>query len=490
MSSSTQSAESRSWAICVSALAKRYGSQVLFDELSLEVRPGEALRIVGPNGSGKTQLLLCLGGFVRPDSGRVRVRTDDGEYRPGGTPWNRDSWLRFVPSVPGEIQHSPIALAAFALSRSLSPYSLGSVSRAAADRFFGKWGERLGEIVGEELQPARPMNSLSLGQQKRLMLASVLLCAPAARAYLVDEPLAGLDGNGLQVALDLLDATRKKGAALLVAEHREDIAAIAFDRELSLPHHGGRRSPRPAEVVATAEESLSAAKPSDKPVLVISNARVGYPGAEVRCKKLTVAPGEIVLIEGGNGSGKTGFLKGLLGIAPSTLAGRVAFDGTCVQSLAAELPRGRVRYLDQGRGSFDDLTVADAVHAATAPGQPTPAEIRETVGHLGARKRVAALSSGNRALLGLCQTLAARPALVILDEPFANVDSKNRRRMLALISEARAQSHTAFLIVEHTGDDLRGSRRHRICSTEGSQILKPLPVALDVSSSRSAKGVG
>ncbi len=460
------------WTLRFENLGKAYGPQVLFEGLSFEVRPGQAVRVGGANGSGKTQLLLCLGGFVGPDAGSVSLAAAGTGRRLTGSPWRLDPVLRFVPSLPGAVRDLPIALATFALARALSPYSLGSVERAGAKAFYAQRRAELEERVGEKMDPGRPMATLSIGQQKRLLLASVLLCGPRPHAFLVDEPLAGVDRVGMQVALDLLAAVRKAGAAVLLAEHRSEIDALPFDLEITMPYTG-----RPAEALrpsAASPRGPAETRVEEAPiVLELRDASAGYPGARVTCPSLALRAGETVLIEGSNGAGKTGFLRGLLGAAPALFSGEVRFRGAHTESLVGALTRGEVRYLDQARRSFDHLHVAEAVRVAAPHGTILPEEIREAVKRLGPGKRVATLSAGSRALLSLCQALAVRPVVGVLDEPFANVDAKNRARMLTLLDSASSIWGTAFLVVEHTGNELNNPRRHRIVRRpDGSAALE------------------
>ncbi len=451
------------WTLRFESLGKSYGPQVLFEDLSFAVRPGQAVRVSGANGSGKTQLLLCLGGFVERDAGSVRLEAGSGRRVLTGSPWRLDPLLRYVPSLPGEVRALPVALATFALARALSPYSLGSVERAAARSFYVRWRGELEARVGEGMDPARPMATLSIGQQKRLLLASILLCSPRPHAFLVDEPLAGVDRAGMKVALDLLAEVRNAGAAVLVAEHRAEIDDLPFDLDIALPY-----SRRPLEASGPSQTPPLEASPAtepmtpEAPVLELRDACAGYPGAEVVCPALSLRAGEIALIEGANGAGKTGFLKGLLGVAPARFSGEVRIRGLAAPSLVDAMAGGQIRYLDQARRSFDHLHVADAVRVAAPGGTILPEEIREAMSRLGPGKRVATLSAGSRALLALCQTLAVRPVLGILDEPFANVDARNRVRMLALLEAARTTWRTAFLVVEHTGDELTQPKRYRI----------------------------
>lgn len=476
----------RPWRLDFQALGKRYGSEVLFAELSFSAQPGQAIRVVGPNGSGKTQLLLSVSGFVSLDSGSIVLKQEAVRKSLRGSPWRRDSLLRFVPSMPGAVSELPISQAAYAFSRHLSPFSMKSAARSAA-RFFARWQDELEEAVGETVASDRLMGALSVGQQKRLMLASTLLAPRPPLALLLDEPLAGLDRKGIELAVGLLERVRSNNVALLVAEHRAEVDDIRFDQEISLPHRLRPFSTtRRPDSLAGSPVLLT--EPEEKPntVLEIRNAVVGYPGSAVSCELLRVTAGGLVLVEGSNGSGKTGFLKGILGESPARLDGSINFKDTRVPSLRLALVDGRARSMDQLRHSFDDLRVEDAVAVAAPPGSPRLPALQDPLRALGPRKRVSSLSSGNRALLTLCQTLAPRPDLAILDEPFANVDAMNRERMLRLINRARNESGTAFLIVEHTGEALQATRRYTIehngsgpaLLTACREVFSPTPATL------------
>jgi heme exporter protein A len=157
----------------------RRGGRLLFENLDLALGPGEALHLTGPNGSGKSSLIRLAAGLLREESGRV-VRSD-------------------------------IALADehLALDRELP-----------LRRALGFWGGSVDHAI-DALGLARltgvPVRLLSTGQAKRATLARV--AGSAAPLWLLDEPLNGLDSDGVE-RLDALVASHlKKGGAVLAASH-------------------------------------------------------------------------------------------------------------------------------------------------------------------------------------------------------------------------------------------------------------------------------
>ena len=155
------------------------GGRLLFEDLDLAIGSGEALHLRGPNGSGKSSLIRLAAGLLRPDAGHV--------------------------------ERSELALAddALALDRELP------LRRAL--RF---WGGRVDEAM-EALDLTRlahvPVRLFSTGQAKRATLARV--AASEAPLWLLDEPLNGLDNDGVARLDALVTAHLERGGAVLAASH-------------------------------------------------------------------------------------------------------------------------------------------------------------------------------------------------------------------------------------------------------------------------------
>jgi len=211
---------------------------------------------------------------------------------------------------------------------------------------------------------------------------------------------------------------------------------------------------------------------STPPYLIVRDGVGGYRGACVRCELLTVRRGEVVVFSGPNGAGKTGFLKSIAGMPGVHFSGLIEVAGQPVRDLGEFVRLGRVRYMSQIRRSFSELTARDALRAS-ALGTDMPPEVANVAAFVGPSKRVKTLSSGNLALLCLGQALATKPDLVLLDEPFANVDATNREHMFRLISYARSARHTAFVIVDHDQVPLDGRRYHVEEDVAGDPLLRP-----------------
>lgn len=426
---------------------KRYGANVLLRGLDLELLPGKALLIDGPNGSGKTQLLYALCGLVPLNAGQVRTTaTTDGSL--GHSAYARDKVCRFVPATPSELNFLPVQEFVHVFARDLRPFRF-ALRFNAARRTFVRLQATLEEAVGRSLDPMMRTSQLSVGQQKRLQLAAALFGDIPPLALAIDEPLAALDAKGIQVALRLLQTARDRGVALAVAEHRSEIRSIFFETTVTMPF-GIETLSAVASGPSLHDVALPPLGKEDaEACLNLEGVRAGYPGSTVFCDRLDLRRSCVALLSGDNGNGKTGLLKALVGLRPTVLEGSVRLSGVSVRDLAQPLLHGRVRYMSQDRDSFSEFRVADALRTASLPGRICDPALLDALAGLDKQKRVSALSSGNLALLSLAQTLAVRPRLALLDEPFANVDAANAARMTAMIAHARKNYGTAFLIVEH-----------------------------------------
>ena len=183
----------------IEELAGRRGDRLLFSGLSAAAGPGEALRVSGPNGCGKTTALRIVCGLLPPEAGRVRWR-DRVVSEPAGDPeWRRE--IAFV----GHRE---------ALKDTLTPLENLRFARALRGGAGTPGPEAALERVGLERERDTLTLELSAGQRRRASLARLLLAG--ATLWVLDEPAAALDREGT----DLVEA--------LCAEHAATGGAIVF----------------------------------------------------------------------------------------------------------------------------------------------------------------------------------------------------------------------------------------------------------------------
>ena len=184
--------------IDVEAVTKRFGPVAAVNALSFQVQPGRVTGFLGPNGAGKTTTLRMLLGLVRPSEGRATF---------GGVSYAElESPLRTVGAAleaasfhPGRTARNHLRVAATA----------SGIARSRVDEVLG--------LVGLAEFADRRVGGYSLGMRQRLGLAFALLGDPGV--LVLDEPINGLDPEGIKWIRSLLRALASEGRTVLVSSH-------------------------------------------------------------------------------------------------------------------------------------------------------------------------------------------------------------------------------------------------------------------------------
>jgi energy-coupling factor transport system ATP-binding protein len=395
--------------VSVRDLSFRYpGAPPALREVSLDIEAGEVVALLGPSGSGKSTLLRALAGLVPhfhggQFSGKVEIDgRDTRRTRPSdlaGTvatlfqdPEDQVVFTRVEPEVAFGLENIGTAPAEIALTVARALESVGAGD--LADR-------RVGELSG--------------GQLQRVCLASVLALEP--RLLLLDEPTSQLDPVGAKAAIEL---ARCSGAAVLVSEHRSERVLEACDRVLFVEE--GRLSENGVpDAWLPRDCTLPEGEPSGASVCRLDDVSFAYDRPVLSGVSLEVGRGEIVVLIGPNGSGKTTIGKLAAGLLEPQ-EGRVVRDG-------------RACYLSQDPGRYLVCERADEEAALAVDGDLRRA--RAALARLGlaglAARHPRDLSSGERERLALAAVLVAEPELLVLDEPTRGVDPPRKHELVRLL---------------------------------------------------------
>ncbi len=187
-------------------VAKRFGSIVVADALSLSVGPAEAVGIVGPNGAGKSSLFSLITGDLLPNAGEVRL---DGRAITRLDPSRR---CRLGIARTWQVPHSFEHLTVFENVLVAAHRGAGIRGREAYELV-----ARILDDVGLAADANRPASRLGLVQRKRLELARALGARP--RLLLLDEVAAGLTDPEVAGLVDAVRAVRAGGVAVIWVEH-------------------------------------------------------------------------------------------------------------------------------------------------------------------------------------------------------------------------------------------------------------------------------
>ena len=201
--------------IQATGLCKSYGDLVAVDDVSLSVRPGEIVGIVGPNGSGKTTTIRMLLDIIQPDEGEVYVfdaaLTPDARERIGYLPEERGLYrgLRVIPNL-------------------LYLAELKGLSREQALR----GADRLLERLGLEPHRNKKIQELSRGLGQLVQFASTLVHDP--EFVVLDEPFSGLDPVNVRVMKGVVADLRGAGVAIMFSTHQMSDVEELCDRILMI----------------------------------------------------------------------------------------------------------------------------------------------------------------------------------------------------------------------------------------------------------------
>ena len=197
------------------------GGRVALRDVDLEAGAGDLIGVLGPNGSGKTTLLRLLATAAPVQTGSLEIL---------------GAMARGVPSIRRRLGFAgDVPVHADAITASESVELLGRASGLGAEEARQRGSELLAR-VGLGAEADSPVSSFSFGMRRRLLLAETLVHEPAL--ILLDEPTLGLDPEGLDVLVGLLQSRAAAGACAVIATNDVAFAARVAHRVLLL--HRGR----------------------------------------------------------------------------------------------------------------------------------------------------------------------------------------------------------------------------------------------------------
>jgi len=493
-------------ALRVEDLRVSFGGVPVVHGVSLRIAPGECLALVGTSGSGKSVTARSLLGLAGPGA---RVEADVLEI--GGRDLRAAGpreWRRVRGSGVGLVLQDalssldPLRPIGREVGDALRLHGMTD-PRARRDRVI-ELLERVG-MPDPATRVRQRSGELSGGLRQRALLAAAIALDPPL--LVADEPTTALDATVQARILDLLAELRAAGQATLLVSH--DLAVVARLADRVAVMHDGRvveegptadvlRSPahrRTRALVAAvptgvprgvplSEDRLAAAaatEPDDgarrpaaaapddhRVVLRAAGLTRSYrgPGGSVRTAvddvSLEVRRGRTLGLVGGSGSGKTTVARLLLALEQPD-AGGVTLDGEPWSGIPererrARRPRVGAVYQDP-LASFDprwsvDRILRDALGVAGLHGP----DVRDTPGTLLAQvglepalllRRPARLSGGQRQRVAIARALAARPDVLICDEPVSALDIAVQAQVLDLLDDLQRRLGLGLLLISH-----------------------------------------
>ena len=202
--------------IQVNDIVLRFKKDILLDHVSYQCEHGKIHGIVGRNGSGKTLLMKCICGFIRPNEGHIYVR--DKEI-------GKD--IDFTPDT-GIIIETPGFIPYYSGYRNLK------VLAAINNRISRKDIENAMYQVGLDPTMKKRVATYSLGMRQRLGIAQAIMEDPSL--IILDEPFNGLDKHGVEEMREYFLSLKKKGKTILLTSHNTEYIEYLCDTVVEMDH--------------------------------------------------------------------------------------------------------------------------------------------------------------------------------------------------------------------------------------------------------------
>lgn len=187
-------------------------------DINIEIKEGEKVAIMGPNGAGKSTLFLHFNGLKEPDSGNVEIDGEKMSYGKSellkirqkvGIVFQNPNDQLFAPSVKEDVAFGPMNLG----------LPIEEVEKRTVEAL---------ELVDMSDSSEKPPHHLSGGQQKRIAIAGIMAMRP--EIMILDEPTAGLDPQGVDQILEILNRLNDEGMTIVISSHDVEMINDFADR--------------------------------------------------------------------------------------------------------------------------------------------------------------------------------------------------------------------------------------------------------------------
>lgn len=449
----------------VSGLTKSFFGVTVLHGVDFAVRPGEALGLVGENGSGKSTSMNILGGVHRPEAGTMRL---DGQA--------------YAPQNPKDAISAGIAF----IHQELNLFPNLSVEENLFVDAFPRWNglpfidrrairaqtEAVLREVDLDIRPSTPVARLSQGERQLVEIAKAL--SRKARLIIFDEPTTSLTRPEVDRLFGIIAKLKARGIGIIYISHAlEDVLAVCDSIAVLRDGHlagAGPVSEMPIGrmISLMVGRSIDTIYPDRQTApgkqVVLAVEALSQPGVAEKIS-LEVRAGEIVGLAGLMGSGRSELARMIFGL-DRFASGTIRVNGKPLDDPTPEKAiEAGIAFLTEdrrGEGLLMDFTIAENTVIASLDSVAGPlgildnkriASVSREMGrsmHLSTDKveetRVKHLSGGNQQKVVIGKWLRREPTLFILDEPTRGIDVGAKQEVYRIINALTARGSGVLLI--------------------------------------------
>ena len=468
--------------LILQGICKSYGPIRVLNDVSLDIRPGEVIALLGENGAGKSTVSNIIAGSTQADSGSIRWR---------GNPYSPASPAEAISAGIGMIHQELKLLLDLSVAENVYIGRMltknGLIDRSTMNRNAEAHLKRLGLTVS----PDRKVGTLRVAAQQQVEIAKALTLD--AQLLIFDEPTAALGGEETDLLFEQIRKLKAEGMSFLYISHRlEEIVRIA-DRIVVMrdgsvvARHETADVPMRTVVEQMVGRSVDRmfpplALPHDETVIAVEG--LSSPSGSFSDVSFSVKAGEVLGIAGLIGAGRTELVRAITGADPLS-AGRVRVNGKLIKlrSPSDAIAAGVVMVPEdrKGQGVVLELSIAENLALGNfdhvAPnGWIWPKAIRNFaeagIGRMGIKGRpqqaASKLSGGNQQKVVIAKWVSRPPKVFILDEPTRGIDVGARAAIYDVIADL-AKSGMAVIVVSSDLEEVLGLSHRIMVLSRGQQ---------------------
>ncbi len=454
-------------------IVKTYPGVTALNGVSLSVRTGEVVGLIGENGAGKSTLMKILGGVVSPTSGSIII---DGAPRPALSIKDAaQAGIAFVHQELNLFDNLDVAANIYIGREPRRGGFLNLIDNAALHRQVKPLLQRLGvDFASDDL-----IENLSIAHRQMVEIAKAL--SMDARLIIMDEPTSSLTLTETDKLLQVIADLKAAGVSVIYISHRLGEVEHCADRVVVLRDGQHVGDLARAEISHATMVRLMIGRdlksiyippkvgPREGGLVTDGLVTAAFPETQV---SFEVKRGEILGLAGLIGSGRTSLAQTLFGIQPA-LAGRMALDGRplVIRSSQDAIAEG-IYLIPEDRkksGLLLDMSIAQNISLpdlrrfasamlvntgredAMAEGQRRALGIKVP----SVETDAVTLSGGNQQKVVLAKWLSMRPKLIIFDEPTRGIDVGAKNEIYALMRDL-ADSGVAILMISSDMEEVIG----------------------------------
>ena len=473
----------------LSNVTKSFGAVRALKGVSFDLRPGEVHALLGENGAGKSTLIKIITGAHLPDSGTMEIA---GERVAHLTP--ALAHKRGIACIYQQPALFPDLSIAENIALRLKPPKTFSRVNWPARR---EQAQKLLQNIGTQISPDAEIRSLSMPEQQLVEIACAI--GAGARIVVMDEPTASLTQKETQLLFAIVRDLRASGVGVIYISHRlEEIFQLADRVTILRDGESVGTSPvkdtnETALIKLMAGRDISQIFPpaeSEPGEVILSLKNLSCAAGSVKNVSLELRAGEILGLAGLVGAGRTELARTIFGITPAD-SGEIFLCGEKIEIHSPQdavargiacVPEDRRRH-----GVILEMPVAEnmtmAIHREIFPGswlnfgaenQLASDFIRDLdIRAPGPAAPANSLSGGNQQKVSLARWLAAKPKVLILDEPTQGVDVGAKSEIHKIIRSLAKEGRAVLMISSDLPEILGMSDRVAVMC--GGTIAAVLP---------------